>query len=203
MDNKPYLQAKFMLSAALLNQLTPDEGREVAFAGRSNAGKSSAMNTLTQQKRLAKTSKTPGRTQLINLFELTDTEHRLVDLPGYGYAEVPKMVKARWEQTLARYLETRQSLQGLILVMDCRHPLKSLDLTLLEWANRGELPTHILLTKSDKLSRNKANQTLMHVKKDLKQLGIRASVQLFSAPHKTGLEEAYAQLNQWLYPTEY
>ncbi len=192
-----YRQAKFLTSAARLSQLPADSGIEVAFAGRSNAGKSSAINTLTQQNSLAKTSKTPGRTQLINLFEL-DPERRLVDLPGYGYAKVPQAVKQRWQQTLSQYLEQRQCLLGLILLMDIRHPLKDYDVNMLEWASHCELPVHILLTKADKLKRSPALNALQEVRKYLREYyNDNISIQLFSSLKRQGLDEAYSVLDEW------
>lgn len=180
-------QATFLTSAAELHQLPPDIGAEVAFAGRSNAGKSTAINCLTQHKQLARASKTPGRTQLINLFSLDDT-HRLVDLPGYGFAKVPKAVKESWQATVTRYLEARQSLHGLVLLMDIRHPLKPEDVALLEWAQASQLATLILLTKADKLSRNQQMQTVAAVRRDTATLG--ATVMAFSALTNLGVPEA-------------
>jgi len=195
-----YTKAQFLLSAAKLNQLPSDEGFEAAFAGRSNAGKSSALNVITQKPGLARTSKTPGRTQLINVFTL-DEDRRLVDLPGYGYAKVSEDVKRRWQATLAQYLETRLCLKGLILLMDIRHPLKALDENMLAWAYARGLAIHILLTKADKLSRSAGLQVLQGVNKVLNQKGYDkelVSAQLFSALAKTGLEEVYAVLDRWL-----
>lgn len=193
-----YRNASFILSAAKLNQLPSDEGYEVAFAGRSNAGKSSALNLITQIHGLAKTSKTPGRTRLINLFGL-DESRRLVDLPGYGYAKVSHEMRDQWQATLARYLETRECLRGLILLMDIRHPLKELDQMMLRWAYTAGLPAHILLTKADKLSRSASLQVLQKVRHAVKEGGLQEgiSVQLFSVPNKAGLEEAYAVLDRW------
>ncbi|MES9938030.1 MAG: ribosome biogenesis GTP-binding protein YihA/YsxC, partial [Sedimenticola sp.] len=145
--NPFYHQARFLTSAAKLNQSPADEGIEVAFAGRSNAGKSSAINTLCQQRNLARTSKTPGRTQLLNFFTL-DEQRRLVDLPGYGYAKVAEKVKLQWQKELAAYLEQRQSLRGIILLVDVRHPLKEFDQQMLDWSAQIDLPVHILLTKA-------------------------------------------------------
>lgn len=191
-----YQQARFLTSAAKLSQLPADRGFEVAFAGRSNAGKSTALNVLTQQRQLARTSKTPGRTQLINLFELDD-DRRLVDLPGYGYAKVPEEMKRQWQETLARYLETRDCLRGLILLMDCRHPLQELDCVMLNWAIESELPTHILLTKADKLKRGAAMSSLQKVRAHLKQHQDSVSVQLFSGLKRTGVDELANVLNTW------
>lgn len=191
-----YRNASFLKSAALVSQLPPDEGYEVAFAGRSNAGKSTALNTLTVQKRLARTSKTPGRTQLINLFTLTESR-RLVDLPGYGYAEVPKKVKEEWQRTLARYLEVRTSLRGIVLLMDCRHPLQETDQYLIEHALHREIPLHILLTKADKLSRGQAKNTLLKVRAHVKEAADWITVQTFSSLNKDGLDELILQLDRW------
>jgi GTP-binding protein len=192
-----YHKASFLTSAAKLSQLPPDRGVEVAFAGRSNAGKSSAINTLTHQKNLAKTSKTPGRTQLINLFEL-DENRRLVDLPGYGYAKVPLAVKERWQVTLGQYLEERACLRGLVLLMDIRHPLKEFDQDMLAWAYQSQLRTHILLTKADKLNANPRNNCLQQVKKQLLPYHPLITVQLFSSLDKIGLDELRKTLDQWM-----
>ena len=196
MKKNLYNQAHFLLSVAKLTQLPQDSGYEVAFAGRSNAGKSSALNCITSIKNLARTSKTPGRTQLINLFSLDDTR-RLVDLPGYGYAKVSRETKEQWQQTLAEYLETRECLQGLMLVMDVRHPLKELDQMMVNWAITNQLPTHILLTKADKLSRGAAASALQQVRNALKLHATLISVQLFSALKHTGIEQVHQQLDQW------
>lgn len=193
-----YQAAEFILSAARLQHLPADQGFEVAFAGRSNAGKSSALNCLTQQHRLARTSKTPGRTQLINLFRLDD-QRRLVDLPGYGYARVSHETKERWQQTLAQYLRERVCLKGLILLSDIRHPLQPTDQTLLTWAQDNQLPVHILLSKADKLNRGPAKSALLDVRKqvaaswDISQI----SIQTFSSLKQEGLDELEAVLNQW------
>jgi GTP-binding protein len=195
--NKPhYNQATFMLSAPTMAELPADTGVEVAFIGRSNAGKSSAMNTVTGIKGLARTSKTPGRTQTMNLFSL-DLTRRLVDLPGYGYAKVPLAVKQRWQRVLHDYLERRVSLAGLVLVMDIRHPLKETDQQYIEWATLAEVPVHILLTKADKLSRGAAVSTLQQVRNALQRYGELVSTQIFSSHDRTGLEEALLQLDSW------
>lgn len=191
-----YNDVEFLLSAAKLHQLPADEGIEVAFAGRSNAGKSSALNTITGIKSLARTSKTPGRTQQINVFEL-DEERRLIDLPGYGYAKVSHSVREHWQKTLAKYLEVRQCLRGLVLMMDIRHPLKPLDVAMLEWANESDLAVHILLTKADKLKRGAAMSTLLRVKKSLEVYSNETSIQLFSSLKETGVDEAHKKLNEW------
>ncbi len=193
-----------MTSAPKLEQCPPDEGGEVVFAGRSNAGKSSAINRLTGQKNLARTSKTPGRTQLINFFRLDDVR-RLVDLPGYGYAKVEKRKRNEWQKHLSEYLARRHCLHGMILLMDCRHPLKDYDLMLVDWANTARVPLHILLTKADKLKYGAAKQTLLKTHRELSNLGvdIPLSLQLFSATKDLGWEEAWEVLGEWLdVPTE-
>jgi len=179
----------FLLSAAKLSQLPPDQGAEVAFVGRSNVGKSSALNAITGVKGLAKTSKTPGRTQLLNFFAL-DEQRRLVDLPGYGYAKVSEAVKARWQKTLADYLATRQSLRGLVLLIDSRHPLKAFDESMLTWADQQQLPVYILLTKADKLSRSAATQALKTLQNTLRNYTTSIHTQLFSAHNSIGVGEA-------------
>ena len=182
-------QATFLISAAKVDQCPPDLGREIAFAGRSNAGKSSALNTLTHAN-LARTSKTPGRTQLLNFFRLDD-ERRLVDLPGYGYAKVPIPLKQHWQMHLEAYLGSRVSLAGVVLMMDIRHPLTEFDRMMLDWAHTSGMPLHILLTKADKLAFGAAKNALLKVQKDVRQgWGDGISVQLFSAPKRQGIEEA-------------
>ncbi|MCE9665706.1 ribosome biogenesis GTP-binding protein YihA/YsxC [Halomonas sp. M5N1S17] len=194
-----YQTARFMTSAPTLAHCPPDEGAEVAFAGRSNAGKSSAINTLTRQKALARTSRTPGRTQLINLFSLgDDTTRRLVDLPGYGYAKVPEEVKREWQRHLAEYLRARQSLKGVVLVMDVRHPLTEFDQTLLGWADEQEMPVHILLTKADKLKSGAAKSALQQVRTRLREWEDLVSIQLFSSLKREGVDEASRRLDGWL-----
>lgn len=190
-------QATFMTSAAKVDQCPVDEGLEVAFAGRSNAGKSSALNTLTHAS-LARTSKTPGRTQLLNFFRLDD-DHRLVDLPGYGYAKVPIPLKQHWQRHLEAYLGSRESLAGIFLMMDIRHPLTEFDRMMLDWSNASQMPLHILLTKADKLAYGAAKTALLTIERDIrKQWGEGASVQLFSAPKRLGVEEAQLRLAQLL-----
>ena len=193
----PYKNTGFLTSANALSQLPSDEGAEVAFAGRSNAGKSSALNVITEQRNLARTSKTPGRTQLINFFEV-DADHRLVDLPGYGYAKVPEKIKRHWQQVLSDYLATRQCLRGLILLMDIRHPMKEFDRQMLDWCEHQQMPVHILLTKADKLKRGPASNTLQSIRKILKADYPLTSVQLFSAHNLQGVEEARDKLSAWL-----
>lgn len=192
-----YREAQFLTSAARLGQCPPDEGWEVAFAGRSNAGKSSAINSLTGNKKLAKTSKTPGRTQLINFFELSDSQ-RLVDLPGYGFAKVPLSVKQDWTRLMENYLQKRESLRGLILLMDVRHPLQPFDEQLLAWCAAAGMPVHVLLTKADKLKRGAAANTLLQVRSRLKDHPGQASTQLFSALKHEGQRELVAVLDAWL-----
>ncbi|MDH3526646.1 MAG: ribosome biogenesis GTP-binding protein YihA/YsxC [Gammaproteobacteria bacterium] len=192
-----YQHVRFLLSAPDEAHAPPDSGLEVAFAGRSNAGKSSALNVITGQKALARTSKTPGRTQQINFFSL-DEQRRLVDLPGYGYAKVARNIKNQWQRHIAGYLETRRCLQGVILLMDIRHPLKEFDRQLLEWCHIAGLPAHVLLTKADKLKRGPAQAALLQVRKHLAEHYSAASVQLFSALTRVGADEARAILDLWL-----
>ncbi len=182
-------RAEFLMSAPKLNLCVEDTGYEIAFAGRSNAGKSSAINALTNQKQLARASKKPGRTQMINFFSLGNPNQRLVDLPGYGYAAVPEAMKIVWQKELENYLIHRQSLQGLVLLMDIRHPLQHFDVMMLEWAYSRKLFVHVLLTKSDKLNRGPANKALLEVKTALKKMKLDFSIQLFSSLNKQGLEE--------------
>ena len=186
--------AAYKLAAHLPKQLPPDTGREVAFAGRSNAGKSSALNALCNQHRLAKTSKTPGRTQQLVFFEVAP-ERYLVDLPGYGYAQVPMDLKAHWQTFINNYFQERQALTGLVVVMDIRHPLREFDLKMLDYAKTRALPAHCLLTKADKLGRGAQGNTLLGVRK---QLGDIATVQLFSSQDKQGIDEARAVVTNWL-----
>ncbi len=194
--NNRYQHARFLLSTPDLAHAPPDSGREVAFAGRSNAGKSSALNVITGQKSLARTSKTPGRTQQINFFRIDD-QCRLVDLPGYGYARVARNIKNHWQRHLAGYLENRLCLQGVILLVDIRHPFKEFDRQLLDWCHLAGLPAHILLTKADKLKRGPAQAVLLQVSKHLAEHYPAASVQLFSALTRAGAEEARAVLDSW------
>ena len=195
--NRIYQNCQYLSSAYHFSQLPADQGHEVAFAGRSNAGKSSAINAITHSKHLAKVGRKPGRTQTINLFTLTP-DHALVDLPGYGYAAVPAAVQNHWQRTLQRYFNSRQALRGLIVVMDIRHPLQAMDWQLVEWCAQANLPIHVLLTKSDKLSKNAALNQLHKTTRELEQANIHASLQLFSALKKTGIEDAQSVVNQWL-----
>ena len=189
-------KATFTISAPDIRRLPADSGIEVAFAGRSNAGKSSALNTLTNQRSLARTSKTPGRTQLINIFEIAENK-RLVDLPGYGFAKVPMEMKKKWQKALGEYLEKRECLKGLVILMDIRHPLKDLDMDLIQWAAEGELPVLALLTKSDKLSQGKVSAQVLAVKKQLAPLNADIKVQAFSSLKRTGSAQADAVICEW------
>jgi GTP-binding protein len=198
--NKNYHQAKFIQSASGPNSLPAELGFEVAFAGRSNSGKSSSLNKVCQQRSLARTSKTPGRTQLINFFAIPEGRY-LVDLPGYGYAKVPDKIKRQWQQFIETYLNTRWTLKGLILVMDIRHPLKDYDRTMLGWAVEKQLAVHVLLNKSDKLKRGQVSTELLKVKKEIKQYDVPISVQTFSATKGDGIEELWKRLDDWLYVT--
>jgi len=186
--------ARFILSANAPAQFLPDTGTEVAVAGRSNAGKSSAINVIVNRRQFARTSKTPGRTQLVNFFELRP-EQRLVDLPGYGYAKVSDKVRDHWGRLLQEYFESRESLHGLMLVVDIRRRLTAFDEQMLEFADSVSLPVHILLTKADKLKRGQAATAHLEV---AKAVGDSASVQLFSALKRQGVEEALAVLNRFL-----
>ena len=190
-----YSAAKYLISASEINGLPSDEGAEVAFIGRSNSGKSSALNTITGIRGLARTSSTPGRTQMINFFDLGQN-CRLVDLPGYGYAKVPKPIKEKWSRFTNEYLETRESLRGLVLVMDIRHPLKEQDWQILNWTAQCDLPCHILLTKADKLKPNKAKLSHRHVLDELTGFDI-VTVEVFSSQNRIGLEQAKATLDAW------
>jgi GTP-binding protein len=194
-----FQSARFLTSAARLDQCPEDAGAEVAFCGRSNAGKSSAINALTRQKSLARTSKTPGRTQLINFFEPGEneasSEWRLVDLPGYGYAKVPMSVKDHWHRHLDEYLRERQCLRGMVLLMDVRHPMKEFDQMMIDWSRESDLPLHILLTKADKFKRGAQQNALLGVRKRLPD---NVSIQLFSATKNVGLGELQKVLSKWL-----
>lgn len=191
-----YRQASYATSAHTLDQLMPDIGREAAFAGRSNAGKSSVINAVTGQKRLAKISKTPGRTQLINFFPV-DEDVRLVDLPGYGYAKVPLKLQTHWAQTLGDYFQQRQSLVGVILIVDIRRLLGEYDLQMLNWCDSAGLSVHILLNKSDKLAFGARKKSLLQVEKQL--IHTNQTVQLFSVLKRNGIDELTTVLDQWLF----
>lgn len=192
-----FSQAAFYTTVNHMKDLPMHGGKEVAFVGRSNAGKSSAINTLANHVRLAYTSKTPGRTQHLNYFSLGADKY-LVDLPGYGYAKVPPDVQKHWEKLLGQYLQTREELAGLVVIMDSRHPLTALDEGMLDWFAPTGKPVHVLLTKSDKLSRQQATKTLNEVKTYLKEHFPNCSVQLFSSLKKLGLEEAEGVIAGWL-----
>lgn len=202
MMHRVYQQASFVMGAHKLSQLPADEGIEVAFAGRSNSGKSSAINRICGQKSLARTSKTPGRTQQINYFALDEQRH-IVDLPGYGFAKVSERMKKHWREALGTYLQERESLRGVVLMMDIRLPLNDFDRQMIEWCQSSEMPLHILLTKSDKLSRGAAGNVLQQVRQALtKEYGVEreqpwATVQLFSALKSVGVEDAWQKLDEW------
>ena len=196
--HNPLERAKYVLAAHLPSQLPPDVGHEVAFAGRSNAGKSSALNALTRQNALARVSKTPGRTQQLVFFEVAQDKY-LVDLPGYGYAKVPHDLKDHWQAFLDRYFRSREALKGLVVVMDIRHPLKDYDRHMLNYAVESGIPAHALLTKADKLGRGQQGNTLQAVRKELaSRFGDTVSVQTFSGESKQGVDEARAVVNAWL-----
>jgi GTP-binding protein len=195
--NPRYRRATFLRAAARLDQAPADEGREVAFAGRSNAGKSSAINTLCDQGRLARTSKRPGRTQQLVFFEIEEGR-RLVDLPGYGYAKVSTAVKLQWQGVMAEYLRRRQSLAGLVVVMDIRHPLTDFDLRMLDWSRETSLPLLLLLTKSDKLNRGPGLAQLNRVRRAVAMEGDRVRVERFSSLEREGIEAVHEVLDQWL-----
>lgn len=195
---RPYRQAVFVKSAAKFDQLPEDTGFEIAIVGRSNAGKSTFLNKITGQKGLAKTSKTPGRTQLMNVFNLGVPETRLVDLPGYGFAKVAQSMRFDWEKHLGEYFAYRESLQGVVVLMDIRHPMQELDYMMLEHLLLYKLPIYILLTKSDKLSKSAAVQSLNKVKSLLDEIGLAHQVQTFSIQDGASLLKVVAVLNQWL-----
>ncbi|WP_428035917.1 ribosome biogenesis GTP-binding protein YihA/YsxC [Amphritea sp.] len=193
-----YHLTRFNTSASKLSQCPEDNGAEVAFAGRSNAGKSSAINTLTNAK-LARTSKTPGRTQLINFFDTNVEGLRIVDLPGYGYAKVPIAMKEHWQRHLDDYLQNRDSLRGVVLMVDIRHPLKEFDQMMIQWCSEAAMPLHILLTKADKLNRGAAQNALLKMKQDLDvKNNPLLTIQTFSALKTTGVDQLREQLNHWL-----
>ena len=188
-------QTRFITSAATFNDCPEDSIVEIAFAGRSNAGKSSAINSVCNQTRLARTSKTPGRTQLLNLFAIEPNIY-LVDLPGYGFAKVPLEVKNKWQQELEQYLREREQLAGIILLSDIRHPLKEFDRMMIDWAAKSSLPLHLLLTKSDKIKRGPARNALLKTRKELEELA-NVSVQLFSSVKNAGLSEVKNKIFEW------
>jgi GTP-binding protein len=200
-DDRRIQQAAFAGSVARMAQLPADEGIEIAFAGRSNAGKSSALNALTGQRGLARTSKTPGRTQLINLFDIGPGQ-RLVDLPGYGYARVDRETRDRWTELLTTYLARRRALRGLVLVVDIRRGLSELDWRLLELVVPRGVEPHLLLTKADKLGRGQARRTLDRVRAELEQAGVEATLQRFSSTHGHGIDDLRGLIDAWLFPDE-
>ncbi len=196
----PLARAQYMLAAHNPQQLPPDGGFEVAFAGRSNAGESSALNAICQQNALARVSKTPGRTQQLVFFDIPPTTDRfLVDLPGYGYAKVPKHLQAHWQAFIDKYFRTREALKGLVVVMDIRHPLRDYDKQMLGYAVSRGLPAHAILTKADKLGRGAQGNALLAVRKDMQaEYRDAVSVQLFSGESKQGVDEARAVIGRWL-----
>ncbi|WP_121463460.1 ribosome biogenesis GTP-binding protein YihA/YsxC [Arsenophonus endosymbiont of Aleurodicus dispersus] len=194
--NYNYHQTKFIISAPDISQLPKDHGIEIALAGHSNAGKSSTLNALTQQKNLARTSKTPGRTQLINLFEVAEGI-RLVDLPGYGYAEVTKSIKYQWQQALVKYLQKRKCLKGLIILMDIRHPLKNMDIQIIEWSIAKNRQILILLNKADKLVSNQQKYQVIAVRNRLKKVAYNIQVEPFSSLKKIGVDKLQLTLDEW------
>ena len=194
--NNWFTQFEFLLGVASIKQLPSDDGTEVAFAGRSNVGKSSVINKLTQRKSLARTSKSPGRTREINFFQFKQGVY-LVDLPGYGFARVNQEMKERWARLLEHYLSQRQALRGVFLIMDIRHPLGEFDLGMLDFCRASELPVHVLLNKTDKLSRNASNKTLFQVQNEL--IGSRETCQLFSALKGDGIDDARRVMANWLF----
>lgn len=194
-----YQNTHFITSAPDIRHLPEDEGVEIAFAGRSNAGKSSALNRLTNQKSLAKTSKTPGRTQLINLFRVEEGCH-IVDLPGYGFAQVPVEMKNKWQKSLGEYLQKRECLKGLVVLMDIRHPMKDLDQQMIFWAIDSHIPVQVLLTKADKLKSGARKQTLLKVRKQVETFGGDVSVDVFSSLKGLGVDQLRAKLDTWFAP---
>ena len=195
--------ASFLTSAPNISHMhmPADVGYEIAFAGRSNAGKSSALNTITRQNHLARTSKTPGRTQLINIFSI-DAQRRLIDLPGYGFAKVPLDMKLKWQKSLSEYLQSRQCLRGLVIMMDIRHPLKDLDVNMIRWAVESDLPVLGLLTKCDKLKSGARKAAVLKARKDCQAYGGDITLQAFSSLKTIGKAEAIATMSQWLQPDE-
>ncbi|QTH65375.1 YihA family ribosome biogenesis GTP-binding protein [Psychrosphaera ytuae] len=197
-----YRKASFFTSAPDIRKLPPDTGYEVAFAGRSNAGKSSSLNTLTQQTGLARTSKTPGRTQLINVFNLEEENRRLIDLPGYGFAKVPLAMKLKWQKSLSEYLEKRECLRGLVVLMDIRHPMKDLDQDLIYWAVEVGLPVLVLLTKADKFKSGKQKAELLKIREASLAFQGDVTVELFSSLKKQGIPQLSRKLDEWLNAAE-
>jgi GTP-binding protein len=197
LENSPFRNAEFMIGATEVEQLHAPIGAEIAFAGRSNAGKSSAINSITGRNKLAFVSKTPGRTQQINVFRVGDSERFLIDLPGYGYAKVAKSQRKHWDRVLSEYLQHRPTLVGMVLIMDARHPLTELDWQMLEWFAPTGKPVHLLLTKSDKLGKAEQNKTLATVAREIGVAPIPVSMQMFSSLDGNGLAEAQSRLLNW------
>ncbi|MEE6032542.1 ribosome biogenesis GTP-binding protein YihA/YsxC [Avibacterium paragallinarum] len=191
-----YHKTHFLTSAPNIRVLPEDRGMEIAFAGRSNAGKSTALNALTNQKNLARTSKTPGRTQLINVFEV-EPLYKLVDLPGYGYAAVPEQMKIQWQKALGEYLQKRECLGGVVILMDIRHPLKDLDQQMIEWAVSADLPVLLLLTKADKLSQSAVSKQVKMVREAILPFQGDVQVEAFSALKKQGIDKLARKLDSW------
>ena len=198
--NRIYFSTQFTSSADHLSQC-PDSVAEVAFAGRSNAGKSSAINAITRNAKLARTSKTPGRTQLINHFAV-DEQRYIVDLPGYGYAQVSKSKQKAWRASMLRYLTRRESLRGLVVVMDIRHPLRESDWAMIEIQQESNADLHLLLTKADKVSRSQQHTAVLRVQQEVQEAGISATIQDFSALKGTGIADAHRVLDAWLFDRE-
>ncbi|MBE2894501.1 ribosome biogenesis GTP-binding protein YihA/YsxC [Spirabiliibacterium falconis] len=194
-----YHKTHFLMSAPDIRHLPEDDGIEIAFAGRSNAGKSTALNVLTNQKNLARTSKTPGRTQLINLFEV-EAGCKIVDLPGYGYAAVPEQMKIQWQKALGEYLQQRECLGGVVILMDIRHPLKDLDQQMLQWAVSAELPVLLLLTKADKIGQKERSKQIKLVREAILPFQGDVQVEAFSSLKKLGVTALSAKLDQWFAP---
>lgn len=197
--HNPFREAEFVLGAASIAQLPPDTGAEIGFAGRSNAGKSSALNALCERRALARVSRTPGRTQEINVFRLaSDGQQRLIDLPGYGFARVPPAQRAHWDRLIGQYLRERRSLLGLVLIMDIRRPMTDLDHNLLHWLEPQPHMLHVVLTKSDKVSRNEAGRQLQQTRRALEDMGLSATLQTFSALKREGVADLQELLLAWL-----
>ena len=196
MDNTYFNNTKFIGSFPHSKDLPSDEGSEIAFCGRSNCGKSSLLNAITNNKKLAKTSKTPGRTQAINVFEISsDNNFKIIDLPGYGYAKVSKQMRVVWGKEIETYLTTRKSLRAVCIIMDTRHPFKEVDVSLIDWCESKDLPMILLLNKSDKLSNNKVSQTVLNAKKDMQRLSTENYIIATSATERTGIELLLRKIN--------
>ena len=197
MDSTYFNNAKFSGSFPESKDLPADEGSEIAFCGRSNCGKSSILNAITNNKKLAKTSKTPGRTQAINVFEIMSDNHfKIIDLPGYGYAKVSKQMRSVWGKEIDTYLMTRQCLKAVCIIMDIRHPFKEVDINLIDWCESKDLPMILLLNKSDKLSNNKVSQTVLNAKKDMQRLSTEHHIIASSATERTGIDSLLRKINE-------